>query len=70
MPEPENGRRHLKHLTNSEGRGGPRKGVTCPQLGKNQCAYCKEEGHWAKECPKEVKSRETVINMTIKEDSD
>ncbi|XP_021113435.1 uncharacterized protein LOC110348966, partial [Heterocephalus glaber] len=23
-----------------------------PQLGKNQCAHCKEYGHWAKDCPK------------------
>lgn len=21
------------------------------QLGKNQCAYCKKEGHWMQECP-------------------
>jgi hypothetical protein len=23
-----------------------------PQLEKDQCAYCKEKGHWARECPK------------------
>uniref|UniRef100_A0A8C8W2Y5 CCHC-type domain-containing protein n=1 Tax=Peromyscus maniculatus bairdii TaxID=230844 RepID=A0A8C8W2Y5_PERMB len=23
-----------------------------PPLDKNQCAYCKEKGHWARECPK------------------
>ena len=23
-----------------------------PPLGKNQCAYCKEIGHWKNECPK------------------
>nr|AAA46509.1 gag protein [Murine leukemia virus] len=23
-----------------------------PQLDKDQCAYCKEKGHWAKDCPK------------------
>ena len=28
---------------------------TRPALGKNQCAYCKEEGHWAKGCPKKKK---------------
>lgn len=28
-----------------------------PSLGSNQCAYCKEEGHWAKNCPKLRKKR-------------
>lgn len=23
-----------------------------PLLGKNQCAYCKKQGHWAADCPK------------------
>nr|NP_955586.1 p10 NC [Moloney murine leukemia virus]1U6P_A Chain A, Gag polyprotein [Moloney murine leukemia virus]1WWD_A Chain A, Nucleoprotein p10 [Moloney murine leukemia virus]1WWE_A Chain A, Nucleoprotein p10 [Moloney murine leukemia virus]1WWF_A Chain A, Nucleoprotein p10 [Moloney murine leukemia virus]1WWG_A Chain A, Nucleoprotein p10 [Moloney murine leukemia virus]2MQV_A Chain A, Nucleocapsid protein p10 [Murine leukemia virus]2MS0_A Chain A, Nucleocapsid protein p10 [Murine leukemia virus]2MS len=22
------------------------------QLDRDQCAYCKEKGHWAKDCPK------------------
>ena len=26
-----------------------------PALGKNQCAHCKEEGRWTKECPKKKK---------------
>ncbi|XP_062977970.1 uncharacterized protein LOC134395737, partial [Elgaria multicarinata webbii] len=25
-----------------------------PVLGRNQCAYCKEEGHWKTECPKKT----------------
>lgn len=70
MDNTEDLRRHLKQPTKDEGKGGPGKGDTCPQLGKNQCVCCKEEGHWAKECPKKGKSRETVPNMTIKEDSD
>lgn len=24
----------------------------CPRLERDQCAYCKEEGHWNKDCPK------------------
>lgn len=26
------------------------------KLDKDQCAYCKERGHWARECPKNPKS--------------
>lgn len=26
-------------------------------LDKDQCAYCKEKGHWARECPKKKKPR-------------
>ncbi|XP_060246495.1 LOW QUALITY PROTEIN: uncharacterized protein LOC132655965 [Meriones unguiculatus] len=26
-----------------------------PQLDKDQCAYCKERGHWARDCPKKPK---------------
>lgn len=29
--------------------GGDRRG---PRVDKDQCAYCKERGHWARECPK------------------
>lgn len=28
--------------------------------GKTQCAYCKEEGHWAGECPKKKKPIQTM----------
>lgn len=28
-----------------------------PPLDKDQCAYCKEKGHWAKECPKKPHGR-------------
>jgi len=46
--EPED-QRYLKQLTKHEGKRGPRKEDTHLRLGKNQCAYCKEEGHWANE---------------------
>ena len=28
-----------------------------PPLGKEQCAYCKEEGHWKRECPRQKNNR-------------
>lgn len=34
-------------------RSGKRRG---PRLEKDQCAYCKEKGHWAKDCPKNPKA--------------
>jgi hypothetical protein len=32
--------------------GGDRRG---PKVDKDQCAYCKEKGHWVKDCPKRPK---------------
>lgn len=37
-----------------------------PPLGKNQCAYCKEEGHWKRECPKRLAKKA----LALQEDSD
>ena len=51
VPDSEKRDRQLRWLA-TEGKSHPR---TQPTLGKNQCAYCKEEGHWAKECPKKTK---------------
>ena len=28
-----------------------------PQLSRNQCAYCREDGHWKRECPYRPKGR-------------
>lgn len=32
-----------------------------PPLDKDQCAYCKEKGHWARECPRKKNFREARI---------
>lgn len=39
-----------KGQTNKKGES--KKGESRPMLQPNQCAYCKELGHWKKECPK------------------
>jgi hypothetical protein len=31
-------------------KGGPNRRERRNPLGKDQCAYCKEEGHWKNEC--------------------
>ena len=51
VPDSGERERQLCHLA-AEGKSRPR---MRPALGKNQCAYCKEKGHWAKECPKKKK---------------
>ena len=33
-----------------------------PPLEKDQCAYCKEKGHWARECPKK-KQEAKVLSL-------
>ena len=33
-------------------KAGDRRGT---QLGRDQCAYCKEKGHWARDCPNKAK---------------
>lgn len=37
-----------------------------PRLSKNQCAYCKEEGHWAMSVPKNGRMREVVPTIAIR----
>ncbi|KAL6092726.1 hypothetical protein STEG23_000168 [Scotinomys teguina] len=36
-----------------------------PRLGANQCAHCREEGHWARDCPKKKKK---PVNLLAFED--
>ena len=52
MDDPQEKRRHLKKLASGTGKeDGPGPRREHPKLNKNQCAYCKEEGHWVKDCP-------------------
>lgn len=47
-------------LSQGMGRGsGP---VLYGLLGQNQCAYCKQEGHWKNECPK-IKGRQKPVTQ-------
>ena len=40
-------------------------------LGKNQCAYCKQEGHWKKDCPNLAQRKTRPLQASIMEvDSD
>lgn len=39
---------------------GPRK-PSKPRVAKNQCAYCKEIGHWVRDCPKKKEGKEAKI---------
>ncbi|CAD7670933.1 unnamed protein product [Nyctereutes procyonoides] len=47
MDDPQERWRHLKKLASGTGKeDGPGPLWERPKLNKNQCAYCKEEGHW------------------------
>ena len=52
MDDPQERQRHLKKLASGTGKeDGPGPPRERPKLNKNQCVYCKEEGHWVKSCP-------------------
>lgn len=53
--------RERKHQLWSIAEGKESKGGHQPILGKNPCTYCKEEGHWAKECPKRKPKVKTMV---------
>lgn len=61
--KPEN--RQTGYLGNKEPRPEGRRSVQ-KILEKDQCAYCKEKGHWARECPKK-KGRAPKV-LTLKDD--
>ncbi|KAK1337341.1 hypothetical protein QTO34_001967 [Cnephaeus nilssonii] len=39
-------------------------------LGRDQCAYCKENGHWKNDCPKRNKDKGSKSVLALHEDSD
>ncbi|XP_021104403.1 uncharacterized protein LOC106007844 [Heterocephalus glaber] len=60
--------RHLRKIVaEGQGKGEHR---DRPRSGKNQCAYCKEEGHWARECPKKPGSCPKAPILAMDELSD
>ena len=65
MDDPQERRRHLKKLASGTGKeDGPGPHRERPKLNKNQCAYCKEEGHWVKSCPnKRSKAPAKILEM-------
>jgi hypothetical protein len=44
-------------------KGGPNRREQRNPLGKNQCTYCKEEGHWKNECPNKKKKEKEIVAM-------
>ena len=48
-----------------QGPGRPRRDK--PHLGKDQCTYCKDTGHWARECPKRKQGTQV---LSLGEDED
>lgn len=48
------GRRQLPYLETGEENKEPKGDKERPQLGENQCAHCKKEGPWDKECPQKT----------------
>ena len=65
MDDPRERRRHLKKLASGTGKeDGPGPCRERPKLNENQCAYCKEEGHWVKDCPnKRSKAPAKILEM-------
>ena len=65
MDDPQEKRRHLKKLASGTGKeDGPGPHQERPKLNKNQCASCKEEGHWVKDCPnKRPKAPAKILEM-------
>ena len=65
MDDPQERQRHLKKLVSGTGKeDGPGRPWEHPKMNKNQCAYCKEEGHWVKSCPnKRSKAPAKILEM-------
>lgn len=54
--DPRERRYQLQRLANNKG-----------PVGKNQCAYCKEEGHWLRDYPKRRPRPQTKV-LALEED--
>ena len=55
------------------GNTGPRRpqssrGPSGPPLDKDQCAYCKEKGHWARDCPKKETDTRPPKVLTLEDE--
>lgn len=44
-------------------RAGRSSGERRPRLEKDQCAYCKDKGHWAKDCPKKKQKKPLILTL-------
>lgn len=44
------------------------RGPSKPPLDKDQCAYCKEKGHWARDCPKKETDTRLPKVFTLEDD--
>ena len=58
----EEGNRQTEYLGNRESRPGGRRSIQ-KTLEKDQCAYCKEKGHWVRECPKKKGKAPKVLAL-------
>lgn len=52
--EPRERHQQLKQLSEDKRSERRPKNQSRQPMGKNQCAYCKEEGHWVRDCPKKM----------------
>lgn len=65
------GRRQSGYLGNSGLKKPPRSGGGArPPLAKDQCAYCKEKGHWARDCPKKRAGPRTPKVLALESEED
>ena len=63
------GSREAGYLGNTGLRRPQNSGETSrPPLDKDQCAYCKEKGHWARDCPKKETDTRLPKVLTLEDD--
>ena len=37
-------------------------------LGVNQCAFCKQEGHWKRDCPRNRNAQQEIAKLMVLDD--